>query len=428
MLKQKSAPGIDFFNQVSGLFSSIGRGWYPQNPKDSVAAFQSVGSDAGKVITVPGALQLAAVWACVRLIAETIGSLPLSVYNIDSTGKKTLATDHPLFDLLRNTPNADMTAVEFWEMMAASICFWGNAYAVKNYIGKRLISLDPLRPEFVNIYRTAAGDIRYTFRRGEQVADYASDEIYHIKGFGVDGLVGLSPISMARQTIGRALSTDEASGKVFQSGLSASGFIKYANSFVTADQREQVRQQIQNFTGSSNYGKVMVLENGMDYMPITINPQDAQMLQTRSFNVEEICRWFGVPPQLVGHVDKASSWASSLENTTLGFLKFSLRPYLTRIEQSVRRSLFAPGDRNNFRTSFNLDALLRGDSAQRAALYASAGQNGWMSRNEIRSLEFLPPDKSGDALTVQSNLIPLDKVGTLGGQQGTSNNTPPAGP
>ena len=177
-----------------------------------------------------------------------------------------------------------------------------------------------------------------------------------------------------------------------------------------------MRPQKQPFTGSSNIGKVMVLENGMTYTALSINPVDAQMLETRYFNVEEVCRWFGVQPPLIGHVSKASSWASSLENMILMFVKFGLRPVLTRIEKALGRSLIDPGDRATLFAAFDTEELQRGDSAARAALYASAAQNGWMKRREIRRRERLPSAAGDDQLTVQSNLVPLDRLSELGGQ------------
>jgi HK97 family phage portal protein len=408
-----------FFTQLGGVLGTVGAGWYPSGAAQGMAPFRSVGSEAGQTVSPGTALQLSTVWACVRLIAETIASLPIKLYQFDADGKRVALTSGSIWRMLTYSPNALMTAVEFWEMIVTSLCLWGNAYALKQRVGGRVVSLDPLRPEYMTVVRRN-GVLSYVYTPagavGLSTIEYTADDILHIKGFGVDGLVGLSPIAMARQTLGRAIATDQASGKVFTSGLTASGFIKYEKAFVTPEQREAVRATIERFTGSSNIGKTMVLENGMEYVPITMNPSDAQMLESREFNVEEICRWFGVPPQLIGHINKASSWASSLENTTLGFVKFALRPYLTRIEQAVMRSLgMAP---SSGQIKFNLEALLRGDSAARAALYASSGQNGWQTRDEIREHEDMEP-MGGNAgvLTVQSNLVPLDKLEEMGGKQ-----------
>ena len=348
-----------------------------------------------------------------RLISETIGTLPFELKQPDAKGRLLKAVTSPTYRMLRYAPNANMTASEFWEMMAASVCLWGNAYAVKGKIANRVVSLDPLRPEYVTVFRNAAGDIRYAYLRGTERVEYAASEIMHIKGFGVDGLVGLSPIAMARQSIGRSIATDQASGKVFQSGMSAGGFIKYKNSFKTKEEREDVRSSIEKFTGSANAGKTMVLENDMDYTSITMNPVDAQMLESRLFNAEECCRWYGVPPPLIGQMSKSSSWASSLETLILLWLKTGLRAYLVKFEQAVSRSLGFP---IGWVLKFDLDELERGDSAARAALWSASAQNGIKTRNEIRNDEGDPAIDGGDELTVQSNLVPLAKLGELGGK------------
>lgn len=410
---------VHFFEGIQGVLGYLGSGWYPSGARDGMAPFRSVGSDAGVLVDGGAALQLAAAFACVRLTSETVATLPLELKQLDpSTGKLVKATGSSTYRMLRYAPNAYMTAVEFWEMMVASLCLWGNAYAVKTRVAGRVVALDPLRPEYVTVYRDTKGAIQYAYLRGTERENFPASEILHIKGFGVDGLVGLSPVAMARQTIGRSIATDQASAKIFGSGLSAGGFIKYDKSFTTPALREQVQKALDSFTGSSNAGKTMVLENGMDYTPITMKPDDAQMLESRMFNVEEICRWWGIPPPLIGHMTKASSWASSLETLILLWIKGGLRAYLTRIEQAVSRSLQLT---STSVLAFDLDELERGDSAARAALYASGGQNGYMTRNEIRAKEGDPAIEGGDELTVQSNLVPLNKLGELGSQP-----TPPA--
>jgi HK97 family phage portal protein len=402
---------VHFFEGIQGVLGYLGSGWYPGGARDGMAPFRSVGSDSGAIVTPGSSLQLAAVWACVRLISETIGTLPFELKQPDAKGRLQKAVTSPTYRMLRYAPNANMTAAEFWEMMAASVCLWGNAYAVKGKIANRVVSLDPLRPEFVTVFRNLAGEIRYAYLRGTERTEYAAADIMHIKGFGVDGLVGLSPIAMARQSIGRSIATDQASGKIFQSGLSAGGFIKYKTSFKTKEERDAVRSSIEAFTGSSNAGKTMVLENDMDYLPITINPVDAQMLESRLFNAEECCRWYGVPPPLIGQMSKSSSWASSLETLILLWLKTGLRAYLVKFEQAVSRSLSIPVGSV---LKFDLDELERGDSAARAALWAASAQNGIKTRNEIRNDEGDAAIDGGDELTVQSNLVPLSKLGELG--------------
>lgn len=401
-------PTVSFSRIALAVLGYLGGGgWHPGTSQEGIGPFERTTSDAGAVVSPGTAMQLAAAWACVKLISETVATLPLVLKAPDANGKLVAQTSSATYRMLRLSPNAYMTAVEFWEMMVASLCLWGNAFARKIRVAGRVVSLEPLRPESMTVYRHNA-EIRYGYMRGVVVEDYSADEMLHIKGFGVDGLIGLAPVAMARQTIGRSIATDEASGSVFKSGLSASGFIQYTKAFPTPEQREDVRLQIANFTGSANAGKVMVLENGMTYQAITMNPADAQLLESRQFNVEEICRWFGVPPQLIGHMDKASSWASSLEGMTLGWLKYGLRAYLSRIEQAVTKSLALP---STSVLKFNLDVLERGDSASRSLLYASYAQNGLRTRNELRELDDIESMPGADQLTVQSNLTPLSKLG-----------------
>lgn len=403
-------PNSSFFDGLRTVFSALGGGgWYPSGAREGSPPFRSTTSDAGQIVSAGGALEVTAVWACIRLLCETVGSLPLSLFH-QVDGKMVVASGSITHKMLHDTPNAEMTASEFWQMMMAGLVLWGNAYALLTRVAGRVAAMTPLRPEFMTVFRNEAGQIRYAYQRGTTREEYSADDILHIKGLSIDGLVGLSPVGTNRQAIGRSIATDQASSGVFKSGLSARGVIEYDKQFPTREQRDDVRNQIQSFTGSSKVGGVMVLENGMKYNGISMNPDDAQMLESRQFNVEEICRIYGVPPQLIGHLSKASSWASSLENTVLGFQKFTLMPYLVRIEQALRRSLAIP---STSVLKYNFKALLRGDTTARAAYNASGLQNGYVTRQEVRDDEDLPSldIENADRLTVQSNLVLLDKLG-----------------
>lgn len=365
---------------------------------------------SGKTVNIQTALQLATVWACVRLISETIATLPLLVYERGANGRL-VARNHPLYALVHDQPNADMTAVEFWEAVVAQLCLWGNHYSLKTYSAGVLVSLDPLRPDLMVVKTDDFGGLLYCYNDKTGYHEWTEDQIFHIKGFGIDGLIGLSPITYARNSLGNAMAADEASGKVFSNGMRAGGALSMAG-ILTPAQRKEVRESLaEQLAGTANTGKLMVLEGGSSYAPLSINPDDAQMLETRAFNIEEICRWFRVPPFMVGHSEKSTSWGTGLEQQMIGFLTFALRPYLTRIEQGIKKSLLSPADRIKYFAEFSLEGLMRADSAGRAALYASAAQNGWMDRNEIRELENRPPREGADKLTVQSNLLPIDKLG-----------------
>lgn len=406
-------PLASFFTGILGVAGYLGGGWYPTGSREGAAPFRQVGSDAGPTITPGTSLQLAAVWACVRLYAETIATLPFCMSQPDDSGKLVEVKNSPIWRMLALRPNPDMTAAQFWTMMIAGLEMWGNAYAVKGKIAGRVVSLTPLRPDYMTVYRDMDGNILYAYSRGSTLQIYTADEMLHLKAFGVDGLVGLSTLAMARQTLGRSLATDDASGSLFLNGMSAGGFIEYAQ-VLTEPQREEIRKSLAQFVGSKNTAKTMVLEAGMKYNRLAMSAADTQMLETREFNGAEICRWFGVPPILAGFVTKQSSWASSLESTINLWIKTALRPRVINIEQSLMLALNLPPTTV---LEFEMDDLERGDSAARAALYASGVQNGWMTRNQVCDIENLPQFEGGDVHTVQSNLIDLLKIDELGGQQ-----------
>lgn len=371
-------------------------------------------SSTGRPVTPNGALQLATVWACVRLVSETISSLPLQLYQKNASDDgRSVARLHALYSILHDSPNANMTAVEFWEAIVAQMCLWGNAYCLKVRSVTSLISLELLRPDLMVVKRLKTGALQYCYSDPNGYQEYTEDEIFHVKGFGLDGLIGLSPVSYARNCFGAAMAADDASGKVFANGMRPGGALTMPQ-LLTKDQRKLVREGMAtDLAGTSNTGKLMVLEGGASYVPLGINPDDAQMLETRSFNIEEICRWFRVPPSMVGHGTAASNWGTGLEQQMIGFLTFALRPYLTRIEQAIKKSLLTAVERQKYFAEFSIEGLMRADSAARAAFYASAAQNGWLTRNEIRALENWPAKDGGDELTVQSNLIPLSLLGKI---------------
>lgn len=365
---------------------------------------------SGGSINADTALKLSAVWACVRLRSQTISSLPLHLYGQD---KKT-ANDHPLYRILHDSPNADMTASEFWESVVASLDLWGNAFV---FIGRHngvIKSLEPLMPDNVQIIRDKNGVITYRYTENNQIFYYTDNEILHIKGFTLDGRVGLSPIQYQAQVMGYQIDANNAANHEFKNSLKVGGFLKTGEKTLTDQQREMLRDRLTEFGKPENSGKFMILEAGMDLAGgggIRMNPQDAQLLESRYFGIEEICRTFSVPPQLIYHTDKASSWASSLENMNTGFLMYSLRPILVRIEQTIVKKLLSPAERGKYKPRFSVEGLLRADTQGRTNFYTSALQNGWMTRNEVRELEDLPPIDGGNDLTVQLNLTPLQFLG-----------------
>ncbi len=365
-------------------------------------------SASGKHVTVDKALQLSAVWACVRLLSESVSTLPLRLYERRDDGSRVAATEHPLYRLLTVSPNAEMTPARFILMIVASIALRGNAFVEKKRVGGRVIALVPLLPQCMVVKRLETGRLEYTYTESGKKRVIGEKDLMHIRGFGLDGVCGLMPVSTGRDIFGAAMSADEAAAKVFAQGLQASGILS-SDAKLTDVQREQLRKNLTNFMGSTNSGKILVAEAGLKYQGITLNPEAAQMLETRNFSIEEICRWFRVPPFMVGHMDKQSSWASSVEGMNLQWLTNGLRPLLENIEQEISRCLLENDGR--YFAEFSVEGLLRADSAGRSSYYTTGLQNGWMSRNEVRRLENLPPIPGGDVYTVQSNLLPIDQLG-----------------
>lgn len=392
--------------------------------RDSKVFLRFFGADtwSGKPVTPATAMQVSAFWACVRLVAETIATLPVGVYRRRADGGRDTATDHPLYVLLHDQPNADQTACEFWEGVTVCLCIWGNAYGEKVIEGGRLIAINLLRPDLMAVDRDRNGALRYVYsdpREASRRREFGEDEVFHVRGFGIGGDVGLSVLQHARQTLGAAIATDEASARMFANGMRPSGFFTYqGKSLLSPEQREQARKVlVEPYQGSDNAGKVGILEaaSGFTWQEVSMPAKDAEMLASRHFNVEEIARWVRVPPILIGHSSPGQTmFGAGVEQVILGWLTLGLRPYLTRVEQAIKKSLIAPGERSAVYAEFAIEGLLRADSAGRAAFYSTMAQNGFITRNEGRARENLSPKPGGDVLTVQSNLLPIERLGAAG--------------
>lgn len=367
-------------------------------------------SDSGERVTSDGVLTLSTAWACVNLLAGTIGSLPLMVYR-EGGGGRVVASDHPLYRILHDSPNADQTAVDFWEFIVASLELWGSAYAaVERGSDGRVIALSPIRPDVMTVRRLSNGDIEYSWSDNGRAYRVTQDRMFHVRGFGGSPLGGLSTLAFGRNTFGLALAINKASSAMFANGIQPSGILKFKE-WLKPEQREASKEAVSSaFAGAMSAGRPMVLEGGVDWTQLTINPDDAQMLESRAFSVEEVCRMFGVPPHMVGHTEKSSSWGTGLEQQTLGFQKFTLRRRLKRIEQAIAKQLLTPVDRAILTVEFNLEGLLRGDSAARATFYGNGLDKGWLTINEVRRLENLPPVPGGDVPRMQMQNVPITET------------------
>lgn len=359
-----------------------------------------------------GVVGLSATWACVQLIAGTIASLPLMVYRTDAQGIRRVARDHPLYFVLHDSPNYDQTAVDFWEVMAAGIELQGNAYALKERrTGGVLSALHPLRPDLVKVRRSANGGLEYDWTEDGRRHVKRGEDVLHIRGPLGTALSGASTLSICRDVFAGALSAESAAGAMFDNGVNPSGILSTPDGVrLTKEQRDELETLLaQKYMGSIRQGRPMLLDGGLSWEQLTINPQDAQMLESRKFSGEQICRIFGVPPAMVGFGDKASNFGTGKEVDVLGFQKFTLRKRLKRIEQAVAKQLVPLAERRaqGLTIEFNLDGLLRGDTASRYESYEKAIRMGLRSRNECRALENLPPIEGGDVITVQMQDIPL---------------------
>ena len=379
------------------------------------------GSTAGKIVTERSAMQMTAVYSCVRILAEAIAGLPLHLYRYTDSGGKEKATDHPLYLLLHDEPNPEMSSFVFRETLMTHLLLWGNAYAqiIRNGKGE-VMALYPLMPNKMSVERDENGQLYYTYTRSAEEAKTAETgrvillprDVLHIPGLGFDGLVGYSPIAMAKNAIGLAIATEEYGAKFFANGAAPSGVLEHPG---TIKDPQRVREAWQSqFGGSSNSGKIAVLEEGMKYTPISISPEQAQFLETRKFQINEIARIFRVPPHMVGDLEKSSF--SNIEQQSLEFVKYTLDPWVVRWEQSIARSLLSENEKKQYFVKFNLEGLLRGDYASRMNGYATARQNGWMSANDIRELENLdriPADEGGDLYLINGNMLPLKQAGAF---------------
>lgn len=403
----------------SGLFKSRDK---PQNrTAGSNYAFFMGGTTSGKAVTERSAMQMTAVYSCVRILSEAVAGLPLHLYKYTDSGGKAMALDHPLYHLLHDEPNPEMSSFVFRETLMTHLLLWGNAYAQIIRNGKNeIVALYPLMPNKMSVDRDENGRLYYTYYRGSDEAiknkDFAvtlqPSDVLHIPGLGFDGLVGYSPIAMAKNAIGMAIACEEYGAKFFANGAAPGGVLEHPG---TIKDPQRVRESWQStFGGSGNANKIAVLEEGMKYTPIGISPEQAQFLETRKFQINEIARIFRVPPHMVGDLEKSSF--SNIEQQSLEFVKYTLDPWVIRWEQSIQRSLLSRDEKAAYFVKFNLEGLLRGDYQSRMNGYAIGRQNGWMSANDIRELENLdriPEEDGGDLYLINGNMLPLKNAGAF---------------
>ena len=412
---------------LSGLFRSRDA---PRNSTSGSAyRFFMGNSTSGKRVNERSAMQMTAVYSCVRILSEAVAGLPLHLYQYTDKSSKEKAVDNLLYFLLHDEPNTEMTSFVFRETLMTHLLLWGNAYSqiIRNGKGE-VVGLYPLMPDRMTVNRNEKGQLYYEYMVSSDDAKTLKDgtvrlspyDVLHIPGLGFDGLVGYSPIAMAKNAIGLAIAAEEYGSKFYANGATPSGILEYPG---TVKEPDKVRESWNaGFGGSSNAHKIAVLEEGMKYTPISISPNEAQFLETRKFQINEIARIFRVPPHMVGDLEKSSF--SNIEQQSLEFVKYTLEPWLVRWEQAMQRSLIPQDDKSEYFIKFNVDGLLRGDYQSRMQGYATARQNGWMSANDIRELENLdriPAEDGGDLYLINGNMMPLSMSGAAYGKEENQN-------
>ncbi|WP_405366299.1 phage portal protein [Ruminobacter sp.] len=386
--------------------------------------FMMGGSTSGKKVNERSAMQMTAVYACVRILSESIASLPVHLYQYESEGNKAKAVKHPLYRILHDEPNPEMTSFVFRETLMTHLLLWGNAYAqiIRNGKGE-IIGLYPLMPNRMTVDRDSNGQIIYQYQMQDSDAHTGKSgsvtlrpsEVLHVPGLGFDGLVGYSPIAMAKNAIGLSIATEEYGAKFFANGATPGGILEFPG---TVKNPESIRESWNMGFSGNNAHKVAILEEGMKYTPISISPEQAQFLETRKFQIDEIARIFRVPPHMVGDLEKSSF--SNIEQQSLEFVKYTLEPWIIRWEQSLNRALLTETEKPDYFVKFNVDGLLRGDYQSRMNGYAIARQNGWMSANDIRSLEqldLIPDELGGNLYLINGNMTKLQDAGIFANKE-----------
>lgn len=411
-----------------GIKSLFGFGQARDKPVDKAAdagySFLFGRTTSGKPVNERTAMQTTAVYACVRILAEAVASLPLHVYEYQDDGGKKLVHDHPLYYLLHDEPNSEMTSFVFRETLMSHLLIWGNAYAqiIRDGAG-RVLGLYPLLPDKMEVQRDDRGNIYYVYSRNSDenptFKEYGNiklkaEDVLHIPGLGFDGLIGYSPIAMAKNAVGMTLACEEYGASFFANGANPGGVLEHPG--VLKDPSKVRESWNSVYRGVNNAHKIAVLEEGMKYQQIGIPPEEAQFLETRKFQINEIARLYRIPPHMVGDLDKSSF--SNIEQQSLEFVKYTLDPWVIRWEQSLQRSLLLPGEKGKYFIKLNVDGLLRGDYQSRMNGYAVGRQNGWFSANDIREMENMnpiPDEEGGNLYLVNGAMTKLADAGAFAG-------------
>jgi HK97 family phage portal protein len=361
---------------------------------------------AAATVTFDTAMQLSAVWACVKLLAETVASLPLAMYALGTV--RQIERDHPLALLLAGKPNPYQTKIEFFETILVNLLLYGNAYVhvVRMETG-RVTMLMPLMSAQMEVTVLAGGGIAYTYYHDAGVQVYAPASIWHLKMLG-NGVIGLSPLAYMRNTAGIAIGAEKAATKIYANGAKPSGVLTM-DKYLTPEQRAQVRTNFNTLTTGTDE-RLLVLEGGVKFEAVSMSPEDIELLASRKYQVQDIARWFGVPSVLIND-NNTTTWGSGIEQIVQGFYKLTLRPILEKIEASMRAHLLQPAERTRYEFEFDFEGLLRADQKSRFDGYRVGVQGGIVTPNEARAWEGLPPMSGGDVLYMQGATVPIEQTG-----------------
>lgn len=396
-------------------------------------AFAGKPSLSGVEVNETSALNSTAVFACVRILAETVSSLPAITYRRLPNGGKERAVGHPLYTLLHDEPNPQMTAMTFFETLMAHVLTWGNAFCEIEYDGRgRVKALWPLLPNQTWVRQSADGELWYhtVLPRTQQQAVLADWQVLHVPGLGFDGLSGYSVIRMNREAVGLTIATERYGASFFGSGAKPGGVLEHPQQ-LSKEAQERLRTSWNSMhSGLENAHRIAILEEGMKYTQIGLPPEDSQFLQTREFQLTEIARMFRVPPHLLADLSKATF--SNIEHQSIDFVVHTIRPWLIRWEQELRRKLFSLTDKKNYFVEFLVDGLLRGDIKSRYEAYQIGRQNGWLNADDIREQENLNPIEggAGKVYMVNAAMVPIEAAAKGGdssnGQAGEGTAVEPA--
>ncbi|WP_299686702.1 phage portal protein [uncultured Tateyamaria sp.] len=388
---------------------TFGTGWSPF-ANGSPWPMNATRSKAGPMVNAKSSLEHSAVWDCVRKTAEMISSLPVEHYRRDSNGGRTALADD-VAEIVKDSPNQEQTAPEYWEGVIAQTLLQGNAYSERLMIGNRLVGLKPLLGCTAEALR--GGGFRYRIVDRGKVEYLPADKVFHLRGFGAGDGLGMSVVRYGANSIGAALAADQTAASIFSNAALPAGILQ-SEQTLKKDQRDQLHTLIEQYVGSSKAGKTMVLEAGLDWKQLQMNPEDAQLLDTRRFGIEDVCRWFGVPPIVIGHANEGQTmWGSGVEAILLSWRTLGINPFLVRLEKRMKKDLLPPAARRREFFKFDRDAMIEMDSKAKGDLMLKLGMGGTMTANERRERMNLQrhSDPNADALLAQAQMVPLELLG-----------------